>query len=1028
MALLSPVKAEVSWALSRLIHASYSHAERLVLSQWCGLAQRLLELVQRFNSAARHQGPLGWDEYEEHARRTGGPHLDDGSDDESDPEEDDDVAGTIATKGSTSTSSKHPPSFDARIHDDHYFTLNAAVTASLILRNACEQQDNAVWLAGQPELLKIAYEAISLPEDLFGFESNVVRGSDNAATFHNEEEMRFEGVREMRLYWMEILRSVAHRMKLFNPTDVVRLDDGTATRSASVSAQTMDAITSSIYAAEAAATPADGNGSASQGADAAGEPPILPLSWFPMPSSSRVHSSDQIFSHAVLLLHSTADQALLLAVLRFLAQLISNARARPDLFIERDVRVEGLGKGCSPGIVARCRELLPLSSWSHPLAEAILDCLDAAVDVALCTSPAEQISGDAEEGMWQMRTHRTYPNALSVVALRSGGSSGGGGDASADSSSTIAQPAVTLLSHFLSLSATFWERKEPLKLHSALHPPSIIPSQQRHRQESFARVPWYREEDVKWHRLRANKEQSGLVDHATTREKQQIEALEEPARLDAWLRLVTRTVGDGHRQDNNHYVTQMHIWTSYRDTFDPLVKRAATENRTLPPLMAAADVISRVTEVFTSTSAVLVIDEDRRQPPNTQKFVIRGLEGYRRPEVIRWNCRWRGCPAPKTDSKEALMQHITLHVQHAKDATRCGWSTCKARVRGAEEQESGKLREYLVDHIKTHLPKDGSDGDEGQEEQQAAAATKKDEPAAADVKQEAPRALSPPPHGRFVPVKPLHKTPREGGDVDGGIVAEQSPHAHAKSAPQPSRYTYDRPSSISYNVFRTPFDQERKVPEGPAYSSARILKRIATMCREVLGEDDGSTEFAEDDGDDDDEDGGDADGAIALRNKRSKLDFSDRLEQNRFGSPFYLPPNFAEDHAKALKAAAARVVAANNGTNGGTTAQQTPGAASAAAADTPMVETTAATPTPGSNTPQPSAQSLAKQRSIQALQDLLAIEDNLVRWAGSNDILCQTLMETLDLVHRTRGVRIGSAKKKRKGGGGEGQGQRAVRE
>lgn len=951
LALQSPLKSEVSWALSRLIHASFIHPEHLILSQWCGLAQRLLDLVHRFNSAARRQAPMGWDEYEEHQQKTLSKSLD--SDSDSDDDEDADHATALVKQGSTASRQ-----FDARTNDDHYFMLNAAVSASLILRNTCEQQENALWLTGQPELLKVAYEAVSLPEDLFGFEPNVKDNGPSKAAYQVEEEMRFEGVREMRLYWVEILRAVAHRMKLFNPTDVVRFDDGIATRSTLASSQTATVLGTT---AAGSATPS-----------ALNSQPAMPT------PSTRIHSSDQIFTHATLLLHSTSDQALLLATLRFLAQLISNAKARPELFIEREVTLSD-SQGSSPGIVGRCRELLPLAGYNHhPLAEAILDCLDAAVDVAVdvtdVAAGAEDEEGPLDDNDAQIKIRRVYPNALSVVTARI--------DQQPPSGSTT-QPAIGLLSHFLSLSATFWERSEPLKLHSALHPAHVIPSQLRYRQEAFQQVPWFREEDTNWHRLRALKEQSGLVDYVTEREKRRIETLEEPARLDAWLRLVTRPVGDGHRQDNTHYVTQMHIWTSYRDTFDPLVKRAATENRTMPGLMAAADVISRVTELFPTTSAVLVMDEDRRLPPNTQKFVIRGLEGYRRPEVIKWICRWRGCPLPKTDSKEALLEHMSLHVGHSKAGRRCEWSTCAHRVLESEVADNDAARSQLREHVKTHLPSDDQPKDDDKKE-------------AEGVKPPALQGLSPPAKGRFVPVRPLHKPDdikKENGSDE--TAARGNAHPHAKSASQPSRYTFDRPSSITYRVYRTPFDQERNMPEGPAYACARILKRIAEMCRETLGEDDGSTvdESQLVEGDE--------------GKKRLKLDFSDRLDQNRFGSPFYLPANFQktweEEQRRAARAAAGLVVGTEARSGANTPAVTVTDVASG------VQSTAQSTPTPA---PQASAQTLAKQKSTQALQELLSVEENLLRWAGCNDILCPTLMETLDSIHRTRGVRIGSVKRK----------------
>ncbi|CAO1616291.1 unnamed protein product [Sympodiomycopsis kandeliae] len=967
LALLSPTKSEVSWALSRLIHASFFHPEHLILSQWCGLAQRLLDLVHRFNSAARGQGPLGWDELEQFQQRKANRGSDsEDSEDSEDEDEDDHLA--VIRSGSTTSRRR----FDARTNEDHYFILNAAVSASLILRNTCEQQENALWLTGQPELLKVAYEAISLPEDLFGFEDNVRENIPRA--YHNEEDMQFEGVREMRLYWVEILRTVAHRMKLFNPTDVVRLDDGTVTRSPSAATQTAAAISAATGSNTAASTTPATTTAALPASDIPNGNAALPAAGLASePAPSRIHSSDQIYTHSLLLLHSTSDQALLLAILRFLAQLISNAKARPELFVEQLVRFRQTNgtseEGHSPGVVSRCRELLPLASFSHPLAESILDCLDASVDVSVETSdsPAETIQQPEAD----VKFRRIYPNALNVISLRSG-------QAGPDGAQAPSQPVIPLLAHMLELSATFWDRAEPANLHPHLHPHRLIPSQARHRQETFRHVPWLREEDANWHRLRASKEADGLVHYATEKEKREIESLEEPARLDAFLKLTTRTVGDGHRQENNHYITQMHIWTSYRDTFDSLIKKATAQGRTVPPLMAAADVISRVTALFPTCSAVLVNDDDRRQPPNTQKFVIRGLEGYRRPEVIKWNCRWQGCPAPNTDSPDALMQHVALHVQHGKEVGKCQWSTCMHKIH-VPDDPTVDVKDYLIKHVKTHLPDLDQDKKVNGAEDGGAKESQDVKPPVLPK-----RGLSPPPRGRYVHVRPFESATTGKEDVDSAQTPRGNDHPHAKSASHPSPYTFDRPSSIKYRVYRTPFDQERQVPEGPAYASAKILKRIAEMCRDTLGEDDGSNIDEEDLTQD------------SSSKKRLKLDFSDRFEQNRFGSPFTLPENFEKFHTEQQKL------------------QMKIG--------TPQQPSTTST---SLNSPQQqkivnvdsdqelSTRAIAKLKSTQALTELLSVEEHLVKWAGCNDILCTTLMETMDSLHRTRGIRIGSIKRKK---------------
>lgn len=768
--------------------------EHLNLSEWCGLAQRLLSFVERANKAAR--GLPGW--------QWGDELKPCWQEDEGYDSEDEE----------TIQSSSQTPLFDPRHNAEHNFILNAAISASLILRNLVDVSDNVIHLSREAHIVRIAYDCISLPEHFFGFEDHV---DAEQAAIVDEGETRLEGIRELRMYWMEILQDLAPRLILHQRSNVVRFEDGSVKK-------------------------------APLALDGAADLPLV---------TGSVHAhSDAILTHTLLLLHSTADRALLIASLRVLALLISNSRTAEEVFLERSVVVDGRA-GWSPGIVSRCRELLPLAYVDQPLIEQVMDTLDASIDVAAMTKPTKRsaVSGqDAAAGQV------SYPNALKFVS---------GCASQADGSHYRPQmSAMTFLSNLLTLNATYWERAWSMSLHRESHPYQLIPSRHRHEQEKAMSEPSVQQHRKNWLSLRSLKAESALIDYITASEKKRLQVLPEPQRLGEWLKLVTRTAGGpGSNEANDHYITQMQLWTSYRDTFGGAVDAShakASQDPSVVPLVALIppfEVISEVAKVFPDTAAVLIREEDPRI--GGDKFVIRGLEGHLRPEVIRYYCGWRGCPQHRTDSAEAQVAHIKAHIAFSQDGATCEWAKCGATIKADDRRATREETErLLLAHVKTHLP-----------DSSALVKPTADE-SATTIK---PKATLPiPPNGRSMPIKAEEPSPAPKSTV----------HPHAISASRPSRFTFDRPSAVRYKVSRTPFKQETGIGEGPAYYSAKILKRIAQTCRAVLGDAASAADYHDED-DEDDEAGG------SHRGKKVKLDFSDRLvKETRFGMPFTMPANF----------------------------------------------------------------------------------------------------------------------------------------
>lgn len=921
LALLSPIKEEITWALSRLIQGSALYPEHFVLSEWCGLAHRLLSFVQRFNRAARGEADWEWSNEETPVA------LDDN--DLSESEDEDAVGGS-----SRRSFQKARRFFDPRYNGEHQFILNAAVSASLILRNASQDKANAEFLTrDSANLPQTIFDILSLPEDLFGFETHEEAEEDQHAV--EEEEMRLEGAREMRLYWMEILRNIAPRIYLYERSDVVRLQDGSVRRTSSQASSKV----------------------------VAGERSLVVRT----PGIISSHYTDRIFTHTLLLFYTTGDRALLLAVTRFLAQLLSNARANGDIFIERTVTLNGQN-GWSPGIIGRCKELVLLHSLDAELAEAAIDCLDASVDVAIeeTESQATALHGGPEETHAES-SRPIFPNALKVLATGAG---------LAQTSLSVRQPILIVIAQLLAVNASSWERVEALLLHGYLHPLHLIPSRRVHRERLLEHDPDAAEKARSYHALRSIKSESGLVHYTTPTEKRWLKQLEEPQRLKTWLQLVARPAGGPGSEDRNpFYITQMQIWTSYRDSFAPLIdasQRATAHDPTipaLPPLVPAYDVISKIGEVFPTTAAVLVPEEDVRL--GGTKFVIRGLEGFLRPEVSAFKCRWRGCAQYQTATRDAQAAHARAHARLASSPVKCRWASCTYTVSAPRSATDQEKREMLAAHTLTHLTTLKN------EPKPVAPATVPGSTSAPSDTQTNGKAAGnqhslnlTAPAGRAMPLQSTKAS---------SAVASQV-NSHAVSAPHPSRFTVDRPSSMRFHVYRTPFNLKTGVPEGPAASAARMLQRIAHMCHLVLGsgllgrESDANGVPKEEDDFDKDE-------------KKVKLDFSDRLkEADKFGMPFTLPVNFASVLDRSVP-------------------------------DTAEVDTedSAARDDDEEREQVSAAEAEKAQRRLEALQSLQgleAVEDEMVKWAGQNDILSGQLLEALDDMASIR-ARDGGSKRKR---------------
>ncbi|KAJ7040435.1 hypothetical protein C8F04DRAFT_1083556 [Mycena alexandri] len=142
----------------------------------------------------------------------------------------------------------------------------------------------------------------------------------------------------------------------------------------------------------------------------------------------------------------------------------------------------------------------------------------------------------------------------------------------------------------------------------------------------------------------------------------------EPIRCSEWMKMMFVAKPDGE-------MTQVDFWNLYKDAFSPF----AAEH----PLLAASDVIKRVTVVFPSAQAMVLQGE-------VQKFIVRGVD-RRRESVVpeRFKCLWNNsqCRAPAFTEPGHLFDHLLDHITVTEESeSSCLWS-------------SPALRPHILTHI-----------------------------------------------------------------------------------------------------------------------------------------------------------------------------------------------------------------------------------------------------------------------------------------------------------------------------------------
>lgn len=726
LSLKSGLPSQVDWALARLAQHSGAHRD-VSLDTLTGLADILLSYVRRLCDAVAGKPETNWH-----------PHYFDQNEVAADVGTG--APGEIGFQGASTWYSKAASrSHQHEAVDDfqpsqipaHADLLRRGLESALILRNLAMQTSNARHLASVKGFYTLICDVLTLPVSCL----DRATAPEDAA----DADAPIDELGELRLYFLDILEGLAHKFVVSYrsewPTNsTTRLQEVRAGNS------------------PAAETASDGPGLAT--------------------------SSDKVFSLLLQIVHTSQDRALLLGSLRCLS-----AMAAIDKNEMAFVELEQTDGSSSPGLLARCTELLPVTN-DLELLEAVLDLLYQLV----CISN----------------------NGLRLTAAnfnRRGAACSKTVDAQDDdvASGAFAKAAalVRLLTRNLQIGRTIWERDHKLYLHRDWT--QSVPSRMREtiRKERELRVKLANE----------TAEERAQKKRLRPMERQRLLELPEPERGIAWMKTVFK--GSPSKE-----VTQMEFWTTYKEEFGSEPGIA---------LQPAADLIRTVSQIFPGAAAMVI--QGVNGSPN--RFIIRGIEVNEREQLDPYRCLWQSCPAPATKSDKAQQSHAKLHARFASDGT-CRWLNCRFQVSNNGTNEA--TIDILMSHVLTHLPSVKVATSPVPDDDQPAK-TVPDE----DSQHEAAEAE----HTGLPPdfEKSLHpngtryisgKRTADGERVQFDLSPREAVNGHDKRSAGTG--TIDNPGMLTFEVVRTPSAgaDEWPSPQGPAYVSMLILRMLTRNAAHLL--------------------------------------------------------------------------------------------------------------------------------------------------------------------------------------------------
>ncbi|KAI3477584.1 hypothetical protein L1887_60624 [Cichorium endivia] len=411
LSLKSGLPVQIDWALFRLVHITANNrdpaAREFTLDSVPGLADALISYVRRTHAALTDQPASQWAaSYFEQPADT----IDVGVGAPGDTGHSGTTSSSLSLILARNASSSHIQAgpFNPAIHADHAILMRRTLEAALALRNFATHSANIRSLAAVKGIFALIRDVLSLP--ITAVRNNVSHTSshDTGSSSHEDGWLEMDGIAELRLYFLDILESLASRVVL--------------TR----------------RAPHASSNPPSANGTLSHSAEA-------------RPPTSANSPGDDIFALLLSFALHSKDRAFLLGSLRCLGTMAANER-NEAAFVE-STQPDGQQ---SPGLLQRCVELLPVTQ-DVELLEPLLDLLYQLVCIG---NNAIKIASALS--LESRRPHSPSSGQLTASNGRTGASRS---DPRLGTRATARTAAlVRFLSRNLQLGRTMWERVMPLRV------------------------------------------------------------------------------------------------------------------------------------------------------------------------------------------------------------------------------------------------------------------------------------------------------------------------------------------------------------------------------------------------------------------------------------------------------------------------------------------------------------------------------------------------------------------------------------
>lgn len=478
LSLKSGLPSQIDWALSRLVSLTSGHRDQasreFTLDSVPGLTDALLSYVRRIHAALTDQHPSLW----------AAPYFEQPVDT---PDAGIGAPGDGGHQGlSTSQQISSTNSLSAQVNRldsrrvprstsdvSHAVLMRRALEAALSLRNLALHSSNVRSLASTKGIFNLIRDVLQLPITAVHPHGHSNLASDSQ---HEDGWCEIEGIAELRLYFLDLLETLASKVLLTKRAPPLTL---------------------------ASPTPSHVNGHGHGQSSAVGQARQL--------KTDATTASDDIFATLLSLALHSNDRAMLLGSMRCLTTMAANERN--ELAFVEVTLADGQQ---SPGLLQRCVELLPLTQDTE-LLDGALDLMYQLVCIGnnaikIAASPVSDAPRRVSSAKSKNKASAS-PNASHSFSVHA-------------SAKTAAL--VRLLSRNLQLGRSMWERLIPLRVPNSWL--SDIPSRQvetmRRRRELEIRI------------ANETPQERAKRKRLTPQERQSLAGLKEPERGIAWMKMV----------------------------------------------------------------------------------------------------------------------------------------------------------------------------------------------------------------------------------------------------------------------------------------------------------------------------------------------------------------------------------------------------------------------------------------------------------------------------------------------------------